>query len=122
MKRQNDAVQIYTDGSAGGRVAWFRQDTQERHVEDIPGLTNNEAEYRAFLSALVSLPNGTHVEVMSDSTVCVMQLLDKYRVLEPRLVDLKQQILALVAKKKLTFTPKWVSRHDNLAGRLLSGR
>ena len=100
----------------------MRQDTQERHVEHIPGLTNNEAEYRAILSALGSLPNDTHVEVISDSTVCVMQLLDKYRVLEPRLVDLKQQILVLVAKKKLTFTPKWVSRRDNLAGRLLSGR
>lgn len=119
MKNENATVQIYTDGSAGGRIAWLRQDTQERHVEDIRGLTNNEAEYRAILSALDSLPNGTHVEVMSDSTVCVMQLLGKYRVLEPRLADLKQQILALVATKKLSFSPKWISGRDNLAGKLL---
>jgi ribonuclease HI len=119
MKTKNGTVRIYTDGSAGGRIVWMRSDTRQQHIEDIPGLTNNEAEYRAILSALHSLPNGTHVEVMSDSTVCVMQLLGKYRVLEPRLLELKQQILTLVAKKKLTFSPKWISRRDNLAGKLL---
>jgi len=120
MKTKNGAVLVYTDGSAGGRIAWLRQDTQEQHVESIPGLTNNEAEYRAILSALASLPNGIHVELMSDSTVCVMQLLGKYRVLEPRLATLRQEILALVAKKKLTFTPVWISRRENPAGKLLA--
>lgn len=119
MKNQNGTVRIYTDGSAGGRIAWLRQDTGEQHVENISGLTSNEAEYRAILSALDSLSSGTNVEVMSDSTVCVMQLLGKYRVLEPRLVALKQQVLALVAKKKLKFTPVWISRRENLAGKLL---
>jgi ribonuclease HI len=119
MKSKNSTVQIHTDGSAGGRIAWLRQDTQQRHVESIPGLTNNEAEYRAILSALEAVPNGAHVEVMSDSTVCVMQLLNKYRVLEPRLAALKQEILALVAKKNLTFTPVWISRRENRAGNLL---
>jgi ribonuclease HI len=119
MKNKNGTVQIYTDGSAGGRIAWLRQDTQEQHIEDMPGLTNNEAEYKAIMSALASLPSGTQVEVLSDSTVCVMQLLHKYRVLEPRLVALKQEILALVAKKKLAFTPVWVSRRENRAGKLL---
>jgi ribonuclease HI len=119
MKEKNGTVQIYTDGSAGGRIAWLRQDTGEQHIEHIPGLTNNEAEYRAVLSALATLPDGTDVEVMSDSAVCVMQLLGKYRVLEPRLVELRQQISKLVAKKKLTLTPKWISRRDNPAGRLL---
>jgi ribonuclease HI len=119
MTTENATIQIYTDGSAGGRIAWLRPDTQQQYIEAIPGLTNNEAEYRAILSALDSLPVGAHVEVLSDSTVCVMQLLHKYRVLEPRLADLKLQILALVAKKELTFSPKWISRRDNLAGKLL---
>jgi ribonuclease HI len=119
MKTKNGMVQIFTDGSAGGRIAWLRQDTQERHVEDVPGITNNEAEYMAFLSALKALPNGTHVEILSDSTTCVMQLLGKYRVLEPRLAVLKEEIETLVSKKKLQFTPTWVSRRQNLAGKLL---
>jgi ribonuclease HI len=119
MKNKNGTIQIYTDGSAGGRIAWLRQDTQEQHIEDAPGATNNEAEYRAILSALTALPNGTHVEVMSDSTICVMQLLNKYRVFEPRLAVLKQEIQVLVARKKLAFTAKWVSRRENLAGKLL---
>jgi ribonuclease HI len=119
MKTKNGMVHIFTDGSAGGRIAWLRQDTQERHVEDVPGVTNNEAEYLAILSALKPLPNGTHVEILSDSTICVMQLLGKYRVLEPRLGVFKQEIETLVVKKKLAFTPKWVSRRENLAGKLL---
>lgn len=119
MKTKNGTIQIYTDGSAGGRIAWLRQDTQEQHVEDAPGVTNNEAEYQAIRSALSALPNGTHVEVMCDSTVCVMQLLGKYRVLEPRLLVLKQDIQKLVEKKKLAFSAKWVSRRENLAGKLL---
>src|SRR5258708_29060860 len=116
MKAKNGTIQIYTDGSAGGRIAWLRQDTQEQHVEDVRGVTNNEAEYKAIVSALAALPSGAQVEVMSDSTVCVMQLLGKYRVLEPRLMALKQEIEKLVAKKKLTFAPKWVSRRENKAG------
>jgi len=119
MRNKNGTVQIYVDGSGGGRIAWLRQDTLEQHIENIPGLTNNEAEYRAILSALAALPGGTHVEVMSDSTVCVMQLLHKYRVLEPRLAALKEEILALAAKKKLTFTPIWIARRENRAGKLL---
>jgi len=119
MKSKNGTVKIYVDGSGGGRIAWMRPDTGEQHIENIPGLTNNEAEYRAILAALKPLPNGTHVEVMSDSMVCVMQLLNRYRVLEPRLAALKQEILAFAAKKKLAFTPVWISRRENRAGKLL---
>jgi ribonuclease HI len=119
MKTKNGTIQIYADGSAGGRIAWLRQDTQEQHIEDVPGVTNNEAEYQAILSALTALPNGTHVEVMSDSTICVMQLLNKYRVLEPRLAVLKQEIEKMVAKKKLACAWKWVPRRENIAGKLL---
>jgi ribonuclease HI len=119
MKNKNGTVQIYTDGSAGGRIAWLRQDTGEQHVENISGLTNNEAEYRAILSALAALPIGTHVEVMSDSSLCVLQLLGKSRVFEPRLAVIQQEILALAKRRNLHFAPIWISRRENRAGKLL---
>ena len=47
----SEVVRIYTDGAGkrpdgnGSGFAWVREDTRERHVERIPGLSNNEAEY-----------------------------------------------------------------------------
>ena len=68
-----ERIRIYTDGSGarlngeGSGFAWFREDTGESHVEFVGGLTNNQAEYKAILSALESVPTGNRVEILCDS-------------------------------------------------------
>ena len=57
---------FHTDGSGarpdrkGSAIAWFREDTGEECVEAVDGLTNNQAEYRAIVSALQSVPTWVH--------------------------------------------------------------
>lgn len=68
-----ERIRIYTDGSGaradgkGSGFAWLREDNGESHAEFVPGLTNNQAEYKAILSAFESVSKGSGVEILSDS-------------------------------------------------------
>ena len=44
------------------------------------GLTNNQAEYRAFLAALQNVPDSSAVEMYSDSQLICSQFAGNYRV------------------------------------------
>jgi ribonuclease HI len=120
----NKAV-IYCDGSGcrpdgrGSGLAWIRQDTGERHVERVDGLTNNQAEYRAILSALSVLPDRCDVQVLTDSQLVWSQVVGNYRVRHPELLELLTQIQSLVKKKELKLDLQWIRREQNLAGKLL---
>ncbi len=121
----NELIRIFTDGSGQGTgggtscIAWLREDTGEKHIEQIPNLTNNEAEYRAVISALKRLKPGTKVEVLTDSLLVVSQLRGEYRILVPRLARLADEVKTIAEKKRLNLTLKWISRRENLAGKLI---
>jgi len=121
MKQQ--PIQIFVDGSGAdpngfAGFAWLREG-QKPHVEWGRGWTNNEAEYRAVLSAVKSLPNGTEATILCDSALVVRQLRSEYEVREPRLWDLRAEIETVIFNNVLRITWVWISGKENKADRLL---
>jgi ribonuclease HI len=119
------AVTVFIDGSgskpdgSGSGFAWICTTTKEKKIEHVAGLTNNQAEYRAFVAALDALPNRSHAEFFSDSQVLCCQYQGTYRVRNPELEDLLLQARSLIKEKGLIVTLKWIPRARNLAGKLL---
>ena len=118
-------ITIYTDGSGarpdgkGSGFAWYRTDIGQKKITRQDGLTNNQAEYYAILSALENLPKGTHAEIWTDSENICYQLKGKRRVLDPKLSAINEQIQTLITDMQLNVTFVWVPRRDNLAGKLI---
>ena len=127
MKEKNTktSIRIFADGAGQGPngkasgFAWIREATGEKHIERINGLTNNEAEYRAVISALKPLRPGCNVEVITDSLLVVSQLRGEYRILDSKLVKLASEVRTIVERKRLNLKLTWIRRKDNPAGRLL---
>ena len=124
-KNVSKVVRIYTDGAGkrpdgnGSGFAWVREDTRERHVERIPGLSNNEAEYRGVISAIKPLQKGCEVEVLSDSLLVVSQLRGEYRIRDPKLEKLATEVKTIAEQKRLLLKVTWIPRGENQAGKLL---
>lgn len=124
-KQRNKAIRIFTDGSGsrpngkGSGFAWLRQDKSAKKIFREDGLTNNQAEYRAILSALEFLPKGTNAEILTDSENTCCQLNGQRRVLNPKLAEIYQQIQDLIEKNRLTVSFAWIPRRENLAGKLI---
>jgi ribonuclease HI len=118
-------IQIFTDGAGqrpdgnGSGFAWLREDTREHHVERVPCLTNNEAEYRGVISALKTLQRRSQVEVLSDSLLVVSQLRGEYRLRNPRLEKFATEVKTIAEQKQLSLKVTWIPRNQNLAGKLL---
>ena len=124
-KQNHSLVRIYTDGSGcrpdgkGSGFAWLREDTRERKVVRVDGLTNNQAEYRAILSAIESLNAGANAEILTDSENTCFQLRGERRVRDPHLAELHAQTCAVIHKNRLSVTFTWIPRRDNRAGKLI---
>jgi ribonuclease HI len=124
-KAAKESIRIYTDGSGcrpdgkGSGFAWLRQDTGERKITRENGLTNNQAEYRAILAALESLPKNATAEILTDSENTCFQLRGQRRTLDPQLVALNEKVRTLGRAKNLSVTFLWIPRRENLAGKLL---
>jgi ribonuclease HI len=116
---------FYTDGSGarpdgkGSAIAWTRVDTGEEHFESIDGLTNNQAEYRAIISALESVPTRSTVRILSDSQLVTYQILGKYRVNEEDLSELRNRVNQAIIARDLKATFEWIPRGQNRADKLL---
>jgi ribonuclease HI len=106
------------DGEGSG-FSWLCPETGQRHVERVKGLTNNQAEYKAFLAALRTVPDGITVQMFSDSQLICSQFAGNYRVKDYALQQLLSEILALILNKRLKVKLQWVPRNRNLAGKLL---
>ena len=125
LKTDSLPTRVYTDGSGsrpdgkGSGFAWLIPSTGEKKVVREDGLTNNQAEYRAILSALDYLPDSACAEILTDSENTCCQLTGQRRVLNAELTALHTKIHALIVQKKLIVEFTWVSRRDNLAGKLI---
>jgi ribonuclease HI len=137
MKNQNKKIEtsrpkidatkivIYTDGSGarpdgtGSGHVWFRVDTNEHKI--VPGdhLTNNQAEYKAILSALEAVPKKAAIEIRTDSQIICYQLKGQYRAKDPQLAKLRDLIRELILKNNLTVSFVWVPRKENRAGMMI---
>lgn len=118
-------IEIYTDGAGSGPdgkgsgFAWLNTTTGQKHIESIPNLTNNQAEYRAVISALKSIQKGSMVNIITDSLLVVSQLRGEYRIRDSKLEKLASEVKTIVEQKQLSATFLWVRRTENLAGKLL---
>jgi len=124
-KQAKAVIGIYTDGSGmrpdgkGSAIAWCRKDTGETHVEPRDGLTNNEAEYGAVLSAIKHVPKFSEVEVLSDSELVCCQFAGKWKVRDPSLIQLLSQIREEIKRKNLRVDLTWIPRRENRAGKMI---
>jgi ribonuclease HI len=116
-----DGAGCRPDGTGSG-FAWLCKTTNEKGIERVPALTNNQAEYRALIAALTVVPSNTRLEVFSDSLLLCCQFSGEYAVNDPDLAELLAQAQSLIKEKSLSVTLQWVPRARNLAGKLLVQR
>jgi hypothetical protein len=106
-QQQRGPLIVFVDGAGsrpdgtGSGFAWICTTTKEKRIEHVPGLTNNQAEYRAFIAALTALPDGSHAEFFSDSQLLCCRFNGQYKVKDPGLTDFLAQAQSLIKEKKL---------------------
>jgi ribonuclease HI len=84
--------------------------------EELPGTTNNEAEYAAIIAALelARTERLRGVLIRSDSQLCVRQIKGEWQIKEARLRPLRDRAARLLAD--MDGRIEWVPRGRNLAG------
>ena len=92
---------------------------REKLVEPKDGLTNNEAEYGAVLSAIKHVPKFSEVKVLSDSELVCCQFAGKWKVSDPSLIALLSQIREEIKRKELKVELTWIPRRENRAGKMI---
>jgi ribonuclease HI len=119
-------IRVFCDGSGqkpdgtGSGIAWIREDSSQKHSERISGLTNNQAEYRAVISALRSLGIGSHAEILTDSELVCGQLMKGWKVNDPELEKLIAEVRKVSRARRLrSFKVSWIPRGKNRADKLL---
>lgn len=118
---------MYVDGSGSprGGLGWFVRETGESHYERRDGVTNNQAEYMAIISAVrharakSGAPPYDNVVIYSDSLNTVRQLNHEHAINNEVLRELAMQYWSEAAKFGDRLKVRWVSRRDNPAGKML---
>jgi ribonuclease HI len=112
---------IYVDGSGGAKSGYgfFVKETGESLFTEKPGLTNNQAEYLAIISALQKYANsGDEIIIYSDSKNTVNQLNHEFAINNEQLRSLAREAWSLIAGFS-NLTINWIPRNENLAGKML---
>ena len=112
---------IYVDGSGGTKSGYgfFVKETGESFFEEKPGITNNQAEYLAIISALQKYANSDdEIIIYSDSKNTVNQLNHEFAINNEQLRILAREAWLLMAKFS-NLKIKWVPRNENIAGKML---
>ena len=114
-------INIYVDGSGGNSSGYgfFVKETGESFYEKQSGITNNQAEYMAIISALKKFHTcKDEIIIFSDSKNTISQLNHEYAINNDQLRVLAQEAWKLIGKlPKLKL--KWIPRKENLAGKML---
>jgi len=115
---------INTDGGARGNpgpaavgVVFQAEGLVETHERYIGETTNNVAEYTAVLDALTNLPAGewSKLSFRLDSQLVAFQIMGKYKVKEPNLQQLCQQVRMKLHELALPYSFEYVPRAQNAA-------
>jgi len=115
------AINIYVDGSGGPKSGYgfFVKETGESFFEEKPGITNNQAEYLAIISALKNYESpDDEIIIYSDSKNTVSQLNHDFAINNDQLRSLAREAWSLIANFS-NLTINWVPRNENLAGKML---
>ncbi len=109
-------MKIYVDGSGKtGRYCYFIEGRAPSFFEE-KGLTNNQAEYKAIISALKD-NKATNIEILSDSELVVRQLNHIYSIKNDRLRLLAKKVWELCKDRNINIS--WIPRNQNKAGKIL---
>lgn len=119
MTENNKRIVIYTDGSGDGRFCYYKPATREIGRRQLEDLTNNEAEYKAILLALLHTDDEDKIIILSDSKVVVNQLNLEWYIKSARLREIFDDIHLVIADKQLDVIFRWVPRNKNRAGKYL---
>ncbi len=115
------AINIYVDGSGGPKSGYgfFVKETGESFFEEKPGITNNQAEYLAIISALKKYDiSDDEIVIHSDSKNTVNQLNHEFAINNEQLRNLARDAWSIMAKFS-NLKIIWVPRAENLAGKML---
>jgi ribonuclease HI len=114
-------AKFYTDGSStiGVKSAYCVTDEKGSVVafEETKGnlfFSNNEEEYRGVIAALKLCKEGD--EVLTDSQLVVNQINGLFKVKAKHLLAYKNEAKELADKKQVLI--RWISRNENLAGKV----
>ena len=114
-------VSVYVDGAGGEKSGYgfFIKETGESFYEEKLGITNNQAEYYAIITALKKFQDSLdEIIIFSDSKNTVNQLNHEFAINNDELRSLAREAWSLMANfSDLTLT--WVPRSKNLAGKML---
>jgi|TARA_B100000427_G_scaffold86546_1_gene71089 ribonuclease HI len=114
-------VNVYVDGAGGEKsgYGYFIKDTGESFYEEKLGITNNQAEYFAIISALKKFQNSSdEIMIFSDSKNTVNQLNHEFAINNEQLRLLAQEAWSLIPKIP-NLKIQWIPRKENLAGKML---
>ena len=113
------ALNIYVDGSGGDNsgYGYFVKETGESFYEKKPGITNNQAEYLAIISALERLGKDHTITIYSDSKNTVSQLNHEFAINSEPLRELARKAWSLMGNTPIKLV--WIPRAQNLAGKML---
>ena len=112
---------IYVDGSGGAKSGYgfFVKETGESLFTEKLGLTNNQAEYLAIISALQRYTNSDdEIIIYSDSKNTVNQLNHEFAINNEKLRDLARESWVIIGKFS-NLSIIWIPRKENLAGKML---
>ena len=114
-------ISIYVDGSGGTNsgYGYFVKETGESFYEKKSDLTNNQTEYLAIISALNKyVDSSDEITIYSDSKNTVNQLNHEFAINNEVLRNLAREAWVIIGKFS-NLSIVWVSRKENLAGKML---
>lgn len=134
----DSTLMIFVDGlcepsNPGGYAcwAWLARSPKVNRLREAygcighgKGMTNNLAEYRSVIEALaytltraaVLSERGMGVTVYGDSQLVIRQITGEYATRQPHLIELRNEVLALVQKLEGAGIPVefiWIPREEN---------
>jgi len=115
------AISIYVDGSGGpdSGYGYFVKESGRSFYESRPGLTNNQAEYLAIISALRDFESsGDEIVIYSDSRNTVSQLNHEFAINSEHLRALAREAWEIIGRCQ-GLKLEWIPRKENLAGKML---
>jgi len=114
-------ISVFVDGSGGpnGGYGYFVKDTGESFYQKKPGITNNQSEYMAIISALKKyVDSDEKITIYSDSKNTVNQLNHEYAINNEQLRNLAQESWSIMGTFS-NLSIVWIPRKKNLAGKML---
>jgi ribonuclease HI len=130
---EKEAAKIYIDGASRGNpgssaigVVIIDSKGNKHKIKKYLGIhTNNQAEYHALITALVSAKKlkKTHLAIFTDSQLLANQVNRLWKVRDPEIKALYQEAISLISsfkKVKLSHIPRHLNKEaDRLANEAL---